>query len=67
MKMNQMSGSSKEVQKKLEGKERIFSRKDTEEIFRLAKLADDDKGLKRLGKALYDMVAVQEEKPPAYV
>jgi hypothetical protein len=67
MKMKQMSGSSKKIQKELEGVERIFSRKDTKELFRLAKLADSDIGLKNLGKALYDMVKVHEEKPPEFI
>lgn len=65
-KLKQLSGSGK-VLKNLDGDERIFSRKDTKELFRLAELANDEKGLRNLGKAVYNMVKTQNETPPEYV
>jgi hypothetical protein len=67
MELKQLSGDTGEVQKKLKGKERIFSRKDTKTLFRLSASANNEKRLKSLGKAVYDMIKKQDKTPPKYV
>lgn len=67
MKLKQLDGSTDKVVKDLKGKERIFSRKDTEELYRLSELANDETGLKNLGKAVFQMIKTQNETPPEFV
>lgn len=67
MKLEQLSGKKNELSKKLTGKERVISRKDTKELFRLSKLANDENGLKNLGKTIYKIIKTQNETPPELV
>jgi len=67
IKLKQLEGDSDKVVKELNGKERVFSRKDTKELYRLSELANDETGLKKLGKAVYNMIKIQNETPPELV
>ncbi len=50
------------VQGNLLGEERIFSRKDTAKLIKLA----NDKAYKKLGKAVVEMIHRQDAQPPEY-
>lgn len=61
---------SGEVQMELEGGERIFSRKNTKTLIRMAKRADRDKTdakYKALGKKAFEYIEKQDTNQPQYV
>ena len=58
------------VQMELEGGERIFSRKNTKTLIRMAKRADETKSdidYKRLGNKMFSYIKQQDEREPDYV
>lgn len=58
------------TQMELEGGERIFSRKNTRTLIRMAKRASKsklDKDYKALGKKMFSYLTQQDERPPEYV
>lgn len=63
-------GPNGEVQMELEGGERIFSRKNTRTLIRMAKRADaskSDTDYKRLGNKMFSYIRQQDERDPEYV
>lgn len=63
-------GPDGEVQMELEGGERIFSRKNTKTLIRMAKRADETKSdtdYKRLGNKMFSYIKQQDEREPDYV
>ena len=63
-------GPDGEVQMELEGGERIFSRKNTKTLIRMAKRADETKSdtdYKRLGNKIFSYIRQQDEREPDYV
>lgn len=63
-------GPDGEVQMELEGGERIFSRKNTKTLIRMAKRADlskSDTDYKRLGNKMFSYIKQQDEREPEYV
>ena len=63
-------GPNGEVQMELEGGERIFSRKNTKTLIRMAKKADETKSdtdYKRLGNKMFSYIKQQDEREPDYV
>jgi uncharacterized membrane protein (UPF0127 family) len=59
-----------EVQMELEGGERIFSRKNTKTLIKMAKRADRskaDKDYKALGKKMFEYIKGQDDRKPEYV
>ena len=63
-------GPNGEVQMELEGGERIFSRKNTRTLIRMAKRADlskSDTDYKRLGNKMFSYIKQQDERDPEYV
>lgn len=63
-------GPDGEVQMELEGGERIFSRKNTKTLIRMAKRADASKSntdYKRLGNKMFSYIKQQDERDPEYV
>lgn len=63
-------GPNGEVQMELEGGERIFSRKNTKTLIRMAKRADaskSDTDYKRLGNKMFSYIKQQDEREPDYV
>lgn len=63
-------GPDGEVQMELEGGERIFSRKNTKTLIRMAKRADESKSdtdYKRLGNKMFSYIKQQDEREPDYV
>lgn len=63
-------GPDGEVQMELEGGERIFSRKNTRTLIRMAKRADlskSDTDYKRLGNKMFSYIKQQDEREPDYV
>ena len=63
-------GPNGEVQMELEGGERIFSRKNTKTLIRMAKRADETKSdtdYKRLGNKMFSYIKQQDEREPDYV
>lgn len=63
-------GSNGETQMELEGGERIFSRKNTRTLIRMAKKADatkSDSDYKRLGKKMFSYIKQQDNRDPEYV
>lgn len=63
-------GPSGEVQMELEGGERIFSRKNTRTLIRMAKRANESKSdtdYKRLGNKMFSYIKQQDEREPDYV
>lgn len=63
-------GPNGEVQMELEGGERIFSRKNTRTLIRMAKRADlskSDTDYKRLGNKMFSYIKQQDEREPDYV
>lgn len=63
-------GPDGEVQMELEGGERIFSRKNTKTLIRMAKRADaskSDTDYKRLGNKMFSYIKQQDERDPEYV
>lgn len=59
-----------ETQAELDGGERIFSRKNTKTMIRLAKRAHDnqrDSDFKKLGSKVFDFLKIQNEKEDDYV
>lgn len=63
-------GSNGETQMELEGGERIFSRKNTRTLIRMAKKADatkSDSDYKRLGKKMFSYIEQQDNRDPEYV
>ena len=58
------------TQMELEGGERIFSRKNTRTLIRMAKRASkskEDKDYKALGKKMFTYLKQQDEREPEYV
>lgn len=63
-------GPNGEVQMELEGGERIFSRKNTRTLIRMAKRADQSKSdtdYKRLGNKMFSYIKQQDKREPEYV
>ena len=63
-------GPNGEVQMELEGGERIFSRKNTRTLIRMAKRAEETKSdtdYKRLGNKMFSYIRQQDEREPDYV
>lgn len=63
-------GPDGEVQMELEGGERIFSRKNTRTLIRMAKKANETKSdtdYKRLGNKMFSYIKQQDEREPDYV
>lgn len=63
-------GSDGEVQMELEGGERIFSRKNTRTLIRMAKRAEQsqlDTDFKRLGNKMFSYIKQQDNREPDYV
>lgn len=63
-------GSNGETQMELKGGERIFSRKNTRTLIRMAKKADatkSDSDYKRLGKKMFSYIKQQDNRDPEYV
>lgn len=63
-------GTNGEVQMELEGGERIFSRKNTKTLIRMAKKADSTKSdtdYKKLGKKMFSYIKEQDTRDPEYV
>lgn len=63
-------GPDGEVQMELEGGERIFSRKNTRTLIRMAKRANETKSdtdYKRLGNKMFSYIKQQDERKPEYV
>lgn len=63
-------GPNGEVQMELEGGERIFSRKNTRTLIRMAKKANETKSdtdYKRLGNKMFSYIKQQDEREPDYV
>lgn len=63
-------GSNGETQMELEGGERIFSRKNTRTLIRMAKKANatkSDSDYKRLGKKMFSYIKQQDNRDPEYV
>lgn len=63
-------GPTGEVQMELEGGERIFSRKNTRTLIRMAKRADKSKSdtdYKRLGNKMFSYIKQQDNREPEYV
>lgn len=63
-------GPSGEVQMELEGGERIFSRKNTKTLIRMAKKASQtktDTDYKRLGNKIFSYIRQQDNREPEYV
>lgn len=63
-------GPNGEVQMELEGGERIFSRKNTRTLIRMAKRAYESKSdtdYKRLGNKMFSYIKQQDEREPDYV
>ena len=63
-------GSDGSVQMELNGGERIFSRKNTRTLIRMAKRAKAskaDKDYKALGKKMFSYIKQQDEREPEYV
>lgn len=63
-------GSDGETQMELEGGERIFSRKNTRTLIRMAKKADitkSDGDYKRLGRKMFSYIKQQDNRDPEYV
>lgn len=63
--MAQLVGSGR-MQALMEGSERIYSRKDTKNILRLARKATTNEDLYRLGKYVYDATKRQDSRPPEF-
>lgn len=58
------------TQMELEGGERIFSRKNTKTLIRLAKRAENtklEKDYKKLGKKMFEYIKIQDNREPEYV
>lgn len=67
MKVLALDGST---QMELEGGERIFSRKNTKTLIRLAKkahMSKDEKDYKALGKKVFKYLHIQDTNTPEYV
>ena len=63
-------GSNGDTQMELQGGERIFSRKNTRTLIRMAKRASvskSDKDYKALGKKMFSYIKQQDEREPEYV
>jgi uncharacterized membrane protein (UPF0127 family) len=63
-------GSNGDTQMELNGGERIFSRKNTRTLIRMAKRAKSskaDKDYKALGKKMFSYIKQQDEREPEYV
>ncbi len=63
-------GSDGSVQMELNGGERIFSRKNTRTLIRMAKRAKvskADKDYKALGKKMFEYIKQQDEREPEYI
>lgn len=63
-------GSDGETQMELEGGERIFSRKNTRTLIRMAKRAEQsqlDTDFKRLGNKMFSYIKQQDNREPDYV
>ena len=63
-------GSDGETQMELEGGERIFSRKNTRTLIRMAKKANitkSDGDYKRLGRKMFSYIKQQDNRDPEYV
>lgn len=63
-------GPDGEVQMELRGGERIFSRKNTRTLIRMAKKADETKSdtdYKRLGNKMFSYIKQQDNREPEYV
>lgn len=63
-------GPNGETQMELEGGERIFSRKNTRTLIRMAKRAEEsnsDTDYKRLGKKIFKYIEIQDNREPEYV
>lgn len=63
-------GPDGEVQMELEGGERIFSRKNTRTLIRMAKKADSTKSdtdYKKLGRKMFSYIKQQDNREPEYV
>lgn len=59
-----------DIQMVLKSGERIFSRKNTKNLIRLAKLAEeakDDASYEKLGKAIFRYLDIQDKRGPQYV
>lgn len=66
-KMIQLNGESGKVETHLQGGERIFSRKNTEELVKVSKTAKSEKELEMLGKMVYSFLKTQDTRKPEYV
>lgn len=63
-------GSDGSVQMELEGGERIFSRKNTRTLIRMAKRAEEsqsDTDYKKLGNKIFKFIKIQDNREPEYV
>lgn len=63
-------GSDGKPQMELEGEERIFSRKNTKTLIKMAKRAftsKTDRDYKKLGKKLFEYIEIQSNNKPEYV
>ena len=63
-------GSDGSVQMELEGGERIFSRKNTRTLIRMAKRAEEsgsDTDYKKLGNKIFKYIQIQDDRKPEYV
>lgn len=63
-------GSNGETQMELEGGERIFSRKNTRTLIRMAKRAEEsnsDTDYKKLGRKIFKYIEIQDNRDPEYV
>lgn len=66
-KIVQLSGDGKTIEATLKGKERIYSRRDTNRLMQLAKKAKSLDDYFILGKFLYDATKKQDSRPTEYV
>jgi len=63
-------GSDGTVQMELEGGERIFSRKNTRTLIKMAKRAEaskSDTDYKKLGNKIFKFINIQDNREPEYV
>lgn len=63
--MIQMAGSN--VRSQMEGKERIYSRSDTNKMIKLARKAKSEKDLIELGRFVAEATRMQDMRKPEFV
>jgi hypothetical protein len=65
--MIQVAGNGGPVQSVMEGKERIYSQKDTRKIISMAKSAKSNNDFVELGRFVLSATKLQDARPPEFV